>query len=212
MEKTFDSHPHHQIKEQFTALKNSDQYQLQEANNSMAVFLDEILPSSSFHFPSGDGNFFENLPFEADPKGFLDLLGSNDYYNSLFMTSIQTTPLQPPPLPSLQSNTETPLILEVKHQQKNLHLPSPSSEILSTGPATPNSSSITSSSNEAAAVKASVDQEEEQNQAEEDKTKKLWVYSFIHIELKSKQEIIFLIYNLSIPLITDPLLSSARWC
>lgn len=108
--------------------------------------------------------------------GFMDLLGIHqDFIAPSLFDSFQPPPILPPPPPSTSSEPLLHQQLDAKQLQA---LPSPastlpeSSEVLN-NPATPNSSSFSSSSNEAAndhePTKAEDDEEEEQDQ---DKTKK----------------------------------------
>lgn len=130
--------------------------------NSMAnstLFSDEIPMNFSL-----SGIF--DMPCDADNKGssgFMDLLGIHDFApSSLFDWPLTTT-----------SPSSTTMPMPPRHQP----LPSPAetSEVLNTTPTTPNSSSISSSSNEAA---ANIDehtkpvQEEDAEHQDQDKTQK----------------------------------------
>ncbi|XWS53497.1 hypothetical protein CRYUN_Cryun10bG0006400 [Craigia yunnanensis] len=111
--------------------------------------------------------------------GFMDLLGiQQDFVAPSLFDSFQPPPILSPPSPSSSKVVLHKDILHEQLQQQQFQgLPSPastipeSSEILN-NPATPNSSSISSSSNEAAndeQTKAGDDEEQDQDQ---DKTKK----------------------------------------
>lgn len=139
--------------------------QKSSTENSMAnsaIFSDEIPMNFSL-----SGIF--DMPCDGDNKGsmgFMDLLGIHDFApSSLFDLPLTTTS---------PSSTTMPMPTPPHHHQP---LPSPAetSEVLNTTPTTPNSSSISSSSNEAA---ANIDehtkpvQEEDAEHQDQDKTQK----------------------------------------
>ncbi|OWM71091.1 probable WRKY transcription factor 48 [Punica granatum] len=151
---------------------------------SMALFSDEI-PTS---LAGGGGGPFD-LPF--DQKGFMDLLGFQDHYHfaapspssSLFDLLGQ---LQPPPPAPLQMEVPSSLWQNQPGTAVPSPVPADSSEVVN-NPATPNSSSVSCSSNDRdrAADKAMGDDEDEdgegrrggeggrdEEEEEEDKTKK----------------------------------------
>lgn len=142
-------------------IKSMDKKEELKTENSMAnsTFSDEI--PSSFALPS----IFDMPCDQGDHQkgsslGFVDMLGIQDYNPSLF--DWFSAPMMPQPQP--------------QPQQLQQPLPSPtstvpeSSEVVNT-PATPNSSSISSSSNEAAnegQTKAGGDEDDQ----DQEKTKK----------------------------------------